>query len=164
MSKRQKNFKYEKGCNEEDLKKIKKTEKESKASNGKILVSQFAYQKAKEKKELLEKDVIENVAESNKDYPESDAAFVAANQLKTLKKLMESFCCVERHNKSDVIQLGDEIVFKHGEKEIRRIADGYIYNSNVCTCLTDLVDKSRGDKVTIGKMSNVEIIDFYPPK
>ena len=147
------------------MERINQTQDDSKIPNGKTLVSEFANQKAKEKKKLLEKDVTENVVESNKDYPESDSAFIAANQLKVLKELMESFYPVERDpSKTDVIQLGDVITFRHKQKEIVRIADGYIYATNVCPCLTDLVGKKRGDKATIGNMINVEIIDFCAPK
>ena len=164
MRKKQKNFKYEKGCNEEGLEKPKKVD-EAKNLKGKILVSQFAYQKAQEKKELLEKDITENVIESNRDYPESDVAFLAANQLKVLKKVMESFFCVERReSEKNVIQLGDTIVLKHKKNEIIRIVDGYQYNTKVCPLLIHLIGKGRGDKITVGNMSNVEILDFYPPK
>jgi len=147
------------------MEKVNQTQESGKIPNGKISVSQFAYQKAQEKKRVLEKDITENVASSNKDYPESDSALIASSQLRELKKSMKSFYPVERnHSEKNVIQLGDVITFKHRKNEFVRIADGYTYATNVCPCLTNLVGKKRGDKATIGNMTDVEIVDFHPPK
>ena len=145
------------------MKESKNKEKGIKILSGKIAVSKFAYQKAQEKQKLLEKDVTENVIESNRDYPESDSASIASTQLKNLKELMKSFYCVEREPENEFIQVGDVIIFK--DKKIgkfSRVVDGYAYSTNVCPSLIHLIGKSRGEKVNFGIFSEVEILDFYP--
>lgn len=132
----------------------------------KILISKFAYQKAQRRVEFLEKERKETALNINKDMPDSNDSLLAEKELSRLNQDMKKFYLIEvDQSEKEKIQIGDTIVFKHKTMgKFVRVVDGYPYSTKVCPSLIHLIGKSRGENVDIGKLSDVEILDFYPTK